>query len=325
MATKELNRLGITEIAKRTNNGNVVTVAEVLSRYDEWLEDAVWIACNNVGSHVHTRRMTLPDGTWRTFNAGATIESSVTKQVVENVGRLESWSQVDEAVVQTLLGDQAKFLSTEEMAFVMGLGQTLTETFVGGDTVTTPEKFDGLRIRTNALGTYVKGVGGAGSDTTSIFFIQWGEQACHMIYQPAVGGASPGAPVMVNPQGLETIADSSGGLFRGYRTQFVVTAGLAVHDDRCLTRLTNIEDDVSGTNIFEPDYAVELLRSMIRGGKGAYGYAHQKVLSQIDVLAMDKVNALYTINEVFGEQQTMFRGIPLRQLDAIGLTETAVA
>jgi len=327
MATTQSNDLGIIEIAKRTNNGDVLTVAEVLSRDDEYLQDAVWVECNQIASHVHTRRVTMPSGTWRNLNAGATIEVSHTRQVVENVGRLESWSQVDEATVATLLGDQQKFLSTEDAAFIMGLGQELSSTFVTGDTTSAPEEFDGMNVRLASLGTYIKSAGGSGSDLTSVYLIQWGEDRVHMIYQASVGHGSVSSPIIVKDHGLGVVeGGSSTALYSAYRTQFVITAGLAVHDDRCLCRMANIEDDVSGANLFEPDYAIELLNSMLGRGKGAYMYAHQKVLSQLDVMAMDKVNVMYTIQNLWGEPVTYFRGnVPVRQLDAIGITQSAVS
>jgi hypothetical protein len=327
MSTTQVNALGLIEIAKRTNNGNVLTVSEVLSVNDEWLQDAVWVPCNNFGSHTHTRRLSLPDGTWRTINAGATIEVSHTKQVVENVGHLESWSQIDEMVVQTLLGDQQKFMSTEDAAFIMGLGQTLAETLVTGDTLYTPEKFDGMDTRLSSLGTYVKGCGGTGSDTTSAYFVQWGDGMVHMIYQSPVGTATPDSPVQVKDFGLERVTSAgTTTLYNAYRTQFQITAGMAVHDDRCLGRLANIEDDVAGANLFEPDYAIELLNSMLNRGKGVYMYCHQKVLSQLDVMAMDKINVMYTVNNLWGEPVTYFRGnVPVRQLDSIGITQAAIS
>jgi hypothetical protein len=132
---------------------------------------------------------------------------------------------------------------------------------------------------------------------------------------------------MVKDHGLGVVeGGSTTALYSAYRTQFVITAGLAVHDDRCLCRLANIEDDVSGANIFEPDYAIELLNSMLGRGKGCFMYAHQKVLSQLDVMAMDKINVMYTINQLWGEPVTFFRGnIPVRQLDAIGITQDAIS
>jgi len=325
MATTQVNKLGLIEIAKRTNNGDVLNVSEVLSVNDEWLQDATWVPCNQLGSHVHTRRLSLPDGTWRAMNAGATIEVSHTKQIVENVGRLESWSQIDEQVVQTLLGDQQKFMSSEDAAFIMGLGQTLAETLITGDTLTTPEKFDGMDTRLSALGTYVKGCGGTGSDTTSAYFVQWGENMTHMIFQPAIGTATVDSPVQTKDFGLERVAGTNT-LYNAYRTQFVITAGMAVHDDRCIGRLANIEDDVAGANLFEPDYAIELLNSMLNRGKGVFMYCHQKVLSQLDVMAMDKINVMYTVNNLWGEPVTYFRGnVPVRQLDSIGITQAAIS
>jgi hypothetical protein len=209
----------------------------------------------------------------------------------------------------------------------MGLGQELSATFVTGDTTLAPEEFDGMNIRTGTLGTYIKSAGGSGSDLTSVYFIQWGPDRVHMIYQGAVGAGSANSPIKTFDAGLQVVeGGSSTALYRAYRTQFVITAGLAVHDDRCLTRLANIEDDVSGANLFEPDYAIELLNSMLGRGKGAYMYCHQKVLSQLDVMAMDKVNVMYTINNLWGEPVTYFRGnVPVRQLDAIGIAQSAVA
>jgi hypothetical protein len=333
MAATSVNKLGLVEIAKRTNNGAVLQVSEVLSRFDDVITDMQWVPCNQLASHVHTRRLALPTGTWRKMNYGVAPEMSQTKQIVDNVGRLESWAQIDEMTLSTLLGDKVAFRQTENAAFIMGLGQTFIKAFIDGDTLADPEKFDGLRIRTNALSaatTYppvVLGVGGSGSDTTSVFFIQWGPDRCHMIYQPdASGPASPGAPVSTEDKGLESVIDSSGYLYSAYRSKFILTAGFAVHDARCLTRLTNIEVTPSGVNIFEPDYAVALLNGMMSRGDGSYMYAHTSVLTQMDIMAMDKVNVLYTIGDLWGEPVTYFnRKVPVRQLDAIGITEVVVA
>lgn len=332
MASTSVNDLGIIEIAKRTNNGAVIDVSEVLARFDDVVMDMQWLPANQLASHVHTRRLTLPTGTWRKMNIGATPEASQTKQIVENIGRLESWAQIDESVINTLLGDKVAFRQTENDAFVMGLAQTLVTAFVDGDTLANPERFDGLRIRTNALTaatTYppkVLGVGGAGGDTTSVFFIQWGPNTCHMIYQPDIGPAGGDSPIKTEDKGLETVVDSSGGLYSAYRSKFVISAGFAVHDDRALTRLTNIEVTPSGVNIFEPDYAIALLNGMLNRGSGAYMYAHTSVLTQVDIMAMDKVNALYTTDNLWGEPVSYFnRRTPVRQLDAIGIAETVVA
>jgi len=341
MATLQNNGLGLVEIAKRTNNGVVLTISEVLSRVDEILMDIPYVPCNQVGAYVHSRRTTLPSGTWRIIGTGASTEMSHTKQVVENVGTLESWAEVDELTLLSMLGDKQVFLNTEFISFIEGLGQTLTTALVSADTQLNPEQFDGLQIRLNALGTYVLGCGGSGGDTTSIYGIQWGANRVHGIYQPLVHQPNVNASVGVDYKGKATVEDgSSTSPTRRdvYQAKFQASMGLCNWDDRNLIRLTNIEDDPSGANIIEPDLLVQLMRlgkkGQGTGGDQIFGitsypewmlYAHSIALTQMDILAMDKGNVLYTPGQLWGEPVSMFRGAPIRQLDAIGKTDTVVA
>ena len=332
MATIQNNSLGIIEIAKRTNNGQVLKISEALSRVDELLMDIPFVACNQVSSFVHSRRTTLPGGTWRKIGTGAATETSHTKQIVESVGTLESWAEVDELTIAKMLGDKQAFLNSEFMAFLEGLGQEISTTFITGDTQSAPEEFDGLQVRLNALGTYVKGCGGSGSDTTSIYGVQWGPGSVHGIYEPGIAMPGVDSPVGVDYKGKATVEDGSSTTPTRrdvYQAKFQASMGLCVYDDRNIFRLTNIEDDPSGANIVEPDLLVQLMRQ----GKKMAGpgfpqwmlYAHSITLTQLDILAMDKSNVLYNIGQLWGEPVTMFRGAPLRQLDAIGITETVVA
>lgn len=341
MATVQNNALGIVEIAKRTNNGQVLSISEVLSRVDEVLMDLVYVPCNQVSAYVHTRRLSLPSGTWRIAGTGAATETSHTKQIVESVGTLESWAEVDELTLLKMLGDKQAFLNTEFQAFIEGLGQTITTALITSDTQTDPEKFDGLRVRLNSLGTYVKGCGGSGSDTTSIYGVQWGANRVHAIYEPGIAMPGVNSPVGVDYKGKQTVEDGSSTTPTRrdvYQAKFQASLGLCVWDDRNIFRLTNIEDDPSGANIIEPDLLVQLMRQGKQGqgtgGQQSFGvtaypqwtlYAHSITLTQLDILAMDKSNVLYSTGELWGEEVTTFRRAPIRQLDAIGITETVVA
>jgi len=75
MATLQMNSLGAVEIAKRTNNGQVLKISEVLSRVDELLMDIPWVPCNQVSAYVHTRRTSQPSGTWRKIATGASVDT----------------------------------------------------------------------------------------------------------------------------------------------------------------------------------------------------------------------------------------------------------
>lgn len=335
MATVQNNTLGVVEIAKRTNNGQVIFVSEVISRIDELWMDAVWIPANQVSAYVHTRRTSYPSGTWRKIGTGASVEVSHTNQIVDNVGTLESWCETDELTVKKLLSGAEEFLNTEVAGAVEGLGETMTAAFISSDTRATPEQFDGLQVRLGSLGTYVKGCGGSGGDTTSIYGVHWGPQAVACIYEPGLHNPTQAAPLSIDKKGLATVEDgSSTSPTRRdvFQVKFQASMGVVSHDNRDLFRLTNIEDDASGANIAEPDLLVQLMRQGRKGGQTAPGmvipqwvlYTHSIVLTQLDILAMDKSNVLYTMGELWGEPVTMFRGAPLRQLDGIGITETAV-
>ena len=331
MATVQNNTLGVVEIAKRTNNGAVLKISEVLSRVDELWGDVPWVPCNQVSAYVHSRRLSQPSGTWRKIGTGAAVETSHTKQIVENVGTLESWAEVDQLSIMKMLGDREAMLNTEFISFVEGLGQTLSTAFVTSDTQTDPEKFDGILYRLNTLGTYVKGCGGSGGDTTSIYGIHYGPQAVHGIYEPGIAMPGVNAPVGVDTKGLVTVEDgSSTSPTRRdvFQAKFQASLGLCVWDDRDIFRLTNIEDDPSGANIIEPDLLVQLMRQG-RKTNDEYPqwvlYAHSITLTQLDILAMDKSNVLYGEDTLWGSPVITFRRAPIRQLDAIGITETAVS
>ena len=60
MATLQQNGLSIVEIAKRSNNGQVLSISEVLSRVDDLWQDIPWVPCNQISAFVHNRRLSIP-------------------------------------------------------------------------------------------------------------------------------------------------------------------------------------------------------------------------------------------------------------------------
>ena len=82
MATQTLRtQLTLVELAKRTTDGNILQIAEVLEQTNEMLEDAVWVEANGMTSHVITVRTSLPSGQYRILNDGIPSEASSTRQI----------------------------------------------------------------------------------------------------------------------------------------------------------------------------------------------------------------------------------------------------
>lgn len=319
MANLTFGELTLVELAKRTNNSKVMDVVDVLAVTNDWLFDAVHVEASNNTSHIGSRSIALPAGAHRILNAGVAEEFAQTRQIVEGLAMLEAYSKIDEDLVNKS-GNSEKFRWQEDKLFLSGLSQTWASTIYAGNIAVDPEKIDGWATRTNSLGTMVKSAGGSGGDTTSVFFVQWGEDKCYMTYP--IG--DPNLGITNEDLGVETVLDASSNPYRAYRTHFKVDYGFFVSDSRCLGRIANIEAS-GATNIFDPSLAIDILNEMLMDGFGAIMYCNSKVKSQIDKLAMDKSNVYYTMGEEFGRPVTLFRGIPVRRMQAILNTETAVA
>jgi hypothetical protein len=319
MATNQLNtKLGIVEVANRTHNNRVMAISEVLSKIIPLAADGVFIECNNQDSYVFDQRLSLPSGTWRKLNSGVSEEASLTKQVEEGVGMLEAYSTVDMKVLE-LAGDRAAFLATELEAFLEGLMQTFGTAILYANTTTTPERIDGWATRYASTGTLVRSASGSGSDTTSAWMIQHGPMKCHFIYPQ---GSEVG--LSARDLGEQTILDGSSNPYQANRTHFKFHVGFAVHDNRAISRVANIET-AGQANLFDPDLMIANRNQMLQRAAGAVIYGNATLLTQMDIQAMDKGNVYYTSREVFGMPQTHFQQIPVHQFDMITDTETAIS
>ena len=319
-------QLTIAEMLKRKDpNGNPAKIAMILTKVNEILKDAPWLEANDTFSNTTTRQLYIPPGTARKINGGVAISSSLTTQINDVIAIFADYSQTDCALIDTA-PDPAAARVYEAKAKIEGMSQTLATKIIYGNSHTTPEEFTGLAPRLNSTGLgNVKDAGGSGGDTTSLYIVQFGEDRAHMIYPKN----SPNYGVTHKDLGEQTadVSTTAGthSFLQVYRDYFEVKAGMVVRDNQCIARVANIE--VSGTsNIFDPDDLIELIdEALYMNGEGAVIYAPPKLFSQMDKLAMDKSNVLYGVTDVFGVPTTAFRGIPIRKVQAIVYTETAVS
>lgn len=322
MAEKDIiNQLTLLELAKRSNDGNFLEIAEVLNQINDVLQDAPWLECNQTTSHVGTRRTHLPTGTWKQINVGIPKSASATRQVTEPVGVLQDYSIVDKTLVD-IASDPVKFRSDEDIAHVEGMSQTIASGIFYGSIATTPEAFNGFATRYNALSmSNVWGAEGTGSDTTSLWIIDWGPRRVHFLYPKGQTKI-----VQTEDLGVRPAYDSSSNPFEAYWTHFTISCGIFAHDDRCVQRIANIE--TSGTsNILDDDDIITALNQLPNPGQvgGARIYVNRTLKTQMEILAKDKTNVNYTSDNAFGEPVTRFRGVPVRLCEAILDTETAIS
>jgi len=313
-------QLTLVEVAKRKDpDGTMSAIAEVLNQQNDILQDAVWMEANDTFANKTVRRASLPSGSWRKLNSGVANEASTTRELMDTIGLLETYAENDVEVINAF-PNPAQARNDESMAFVEGLGQTMAQTMIYGNSATTPEKFTGIAPRMNGLAatTNIIGEGGTGSDLTSIFVIDWSPTGVYMVYPK-----NSRAGLIHEDLGIQTVRDSSNNKFQAYVDHFVWKAGMVVKNSRSIGRVANIES-AGASNIFDEDNLIALLNRMTKG-PGRRIYCNETVMTQMEIRLKDKDNINYTrVDGLAPGPVLMFKGVPVRQCDQIIITETAL-
>jgi hypothetical protein len=337
MATLSSTVLTLADWAKRRDDdGKVSAIVELLSQTNEILADSLWMEGNLPTGHKTTVRTGLPSATWRQLNYGVPKAKSTTAQIIDTVGNLEVYAEVDKDLAD-LNGNSAEFRLSEVKAFLEGMNQQVAATMFYGNTSVNPERFMGFAPRYNtitpataATAANVISALGNGSDNTSIWIITWGADTTHCIFPK---GKISG--LQHRDLGEDTLKDADNNQYQGYRDHFKWELGLTVRDWRYNTRICNIDvSDLAGSsaaNIINALVrAVHRIPTIMQSGtttsdapsiNGAMGrtviYCNRTIRTYLDLQAMNKTNVLLKMEEWDGKPVTTFRGIPIRTCDAI--------
>lgn len=328
MAVLATTNLTLADLAKRKDtDGKIAKIIEILGATNEILDDMPWMAANDGSGHKTTIRSGLPSGTWRLLNYGVQPEKSTTVQVRDGTGMLESYSEVDKALVD-MSDDKPAFLLSESKAFLEGMTQNMATTVIYGDSSVFPERFTGLTPRFNLKaaenGTNIIDAGGTGSNNTSIWLICWDESIIHGIYPKGTTGG-----LKQEPTKQETLFDANGGRYEGYRTHFLWYCGLTVRDWRYIVRIANIDvtllvkNAATGADLIDlMVQAIELLPNT-RMGRAVF-YVNRNIRSFLRRQIANKSNVWLNMEEVAGRKVMTFDSIPVKRVDAILNTEARV-
>ena len=324
------------DVARRLDpSGNdIADIVEIMSQQNPVLQDMVMKECNSRMVNKTVIRTGLPAGTWRKLYGGVQPEKSTTKQIQDSCGMLETYSEIDKALAD-MAPNKARFLLSESVAFLEGMNQTMASTLFYGDVSAYPERFEGLAPRYSAYGAdkekssfNVVNGGGTGSANTSAWLVVWGTNTVHGIYP---SGSKAG--LSHEDLGQVTAQDSDGGMYEVYRTHYKWDLGLTLRDWRYVVRIANI-DTMQLSKAGSSEYAGPDLTSLLitashkipnLGMGRAAIYCNRTLATALDILALTKPSLALKIDEVNGKPMTNFRGIPIRECDAILDTEAAVS
>lgn len=335
MTTLAVTHPTLLDLTKRLDpNGKVDTIAELMTQTNGILDDMVWVEGNLPTGHRTTVRTGLPTPTWRKLYGGVQPTKSRTVQVTDTCGMLEAYAEVDKALAD-LNGNTAAFRLSEERAFIEGINQEFASTLFYGNESTEPEAFTGLSPRysdasaENATNIVFQGsTDPDGSDNASIWLIVWGPNTVHGIYPK---GSKVG--LQMEDKGQVTIEsiDGAGGRMEAYRTHYRWDVGLCVRDWRYAVRCHFDLEDCLNTGATGPvlyDLMSKAMRRVpsLSMGRPAF-YANRATLEVLDAQANYKGNSnmgYKAIEDAQGKLINTFRGIPIRQCDALVSTESDI-
>lgn len=337
MSTIGMRSLTLADYAKRLGpDKQIGRVMEILEQSNEILDDAMFLEANNVTTHRTVIRTGLPESYWRTLNRGVPKTKSRTVQIDDRIGILETWSMVDSALAD-LNGQQAEFLLSEERAFLESMNQEVAKTVFYGDLADNAAAFQGLAPRYSTLdpakaenAINVIDAGGSGPNCTSAWLCVWGDLSLHMIYPK---GSTSG--LRREFLGRCPVVDDDANEFMGYKTNYSWSLGLCVRDWRYIVRVANIDvgqldalisggsAGASGQALIRCLIKAHNLIPNIRLGRAAW-YMNRNVKTLLDLMAAEKTNVNLTMANFGGETVTSFKGVPVRQVDALSNSETAL-
>lgn len=328
MAVKGINAATLADVAKRLDpNGKIDKIVELLNQTNPILQDMMFVEGNLPTGHRTTVRTGLPSVTWRLLNYGVQPSKSTTAQVTDSCGMLEAYAEVDKDLAD-LNGNTSEFRLSEDRAFLEAINLEMSQTVFYGDTRVNPERFMGLSSRYNdkgaASGKNIIDAGGTQTDNASIWLVVWGDNTVHGIYPK---GSKAG--LQHNDLGEQTLIDANGGKYQGYRTHYKWNSGLTVRDWRYAARIANLDvSDLSGGSADAADIVKHLIKAVhripnLQMGRSAI-YMNRDMAEYLDVQAVEKPSLGIKVKETEGVWWRDFRGIPIRECDALLNTESRV-
>lgn len=323
------------DIANMPGNESAKEIVNLLAQFNPMLEDAPAFPCNDGSSHKTTVRTGLPSPVWGKLYKGIPSTKGTRQSVKDTTGFLEAAGEVDTRLVDVWekAEEKASIRFEEAEGQLEAMAQEAARALFYHDSDTDPEKPMGFAPRFSSLsaenGKQIINGGGVGADNTSMWMITWDKKSNHLIFPKAHK-----AGIQRDDRGKVPKLDANGDTYFVYREDFTWHLGLSVRDWRYVARGANIKvadlttDASTGANI------IEMLTEMyykhygrrVNMGKTCI-YANTEIVKFLDYQARNATKNLFLTFKEAGpnaKEVLHFRGIPIRESDALVNTEARV-
>ena len=308
---------------------------ELLDKDTAILDTLPTIEANNLTSHQHKERVSLPTVSNVAAGQGAIPSASETANKNEEIKIFKSIMNIDKESYE--LGGQGKeYVKSEMIAHIAAQDISVSSgVFYGSNTDTLQVK--GLANRYNSLsGNIADNVISAGSvsggDATSIYVMGIGGQGGAQFVYPK-GSPSAGFE-RTGSADWTPVTNSSGEVTFQMFMEFCINRGLLIPDWRTTARICNIDKsalmaDPTGATINIPNLVFKAVSRLPSMQKAQYQdikiFMNRSVKEMLDVQLYNKGNAYYTQETVTGKIVNKLCGYEVMVTDSIVNTETTVS
>ena len=184
------------------------------------------------GQDSHAHNLVCRALLWGKLYTGIPNSKAQRTQVEDTTGFVEGRSTVDARLAEVEPNLNA-FRLQEAQAYLEAMSQEHQRAVIYESQDSSPEKITGLAPRFSSLsaenGSQIVDGGGTGSDNTSVWFITWGLDSCHLIYPEGTSGG-----LIREDHGKQRVLDGSGNAYYAFEETFRMHSGVAVRDWRKL-------------------------------------------------------------------------------------------
>ena len=331
------------EVAKSIGaQGNDLYLVDTLSQRVPFLEEGYWMEADDFQSHHFMQALTEPVGVDSVVNIGVGWDVYAQTPVTELIQGIEDYLRIDMRILSKRRNPE-QYLKQQTDGFIRGLVKTIHDRILYGNYIGTsgstavgvgpstsiggasPFRIIGLATRYNTIATnpwynVTSNAGSGANAQSSTWAIVWGQDGAFFVYPH--GGQNF---VKVEDLGMQLVYDSNNKPYTAYVIHFIIQFGLCVADPRKVQRLANITTSAAWTSTNQ----LKALGQLPDGLDGAVLYVPRFVFTQmqIDATGYGIANSakFYTKEEVWGHQQSMFQGIPIRMVERIATNEAVVS
>lgn len=341
MATLQQSTLSMVEAFKGVDGkGRLIDVIETMNNTSQYvMDDWVWEQCNSGTKHTTSIRTGLPSVSWGALYEGIPQSKATRQQVDDTTGFVEAIAQVDSRLLDLYAENRDAIRMQEARTYIESMSQELVTALFYHNPATNVRHPKGLGARmgvkaTSGAGNQIVDAGGTGSDNTSIWMVEWGGDGLRAIYPNGTTGG-----VERQNKGEQPTTDASGNRFYVEEELFRCHVGFTLGDWQRVSRIANIDvSDMLAGSVKLYDflrkgyYKLKSRRTAKVMDQKAPGrvalYCNRDTLEALDALA---TNAGTTDNftrlkygEIEGREVLTYRGIPIRETDAILNTEARI-